>query len=90
MKKISFNKRISMKCLGCVGGSRKEVTLCHLFDCPLWAYRTGSTIRSTKYKKRMQTARDRYKKEFEELERMGITFEDFFVERGINVFPEET
>ena len=34
-------KAIRLKCLDCSGTSVKEVRLCHLWDCSLWAYRRG-------------------------------------------------
>ena len=64
-------KAIKKKCLEC-GGSNKEVTLCHIFDCTLWEYRTGGHISSEAYKRRMTTARKNYKSELSELERVGI------------------
>lgn len=35
-------KAMKMKCLDCCGWQRKEVELCPIRHCPLWAYRKGS------------------------------------------------
>lgn len=40
-KKVSRGKAIKAYCRECAGGSYLEVLVCHLFDCPLWPYRTG-------------------------------------------------
>ena len=34
-------KSIRAYCIGCAGGSTKEVRLCTLHDCPLYPYRMG-------------------------------------------------
>ena len=86
--RISLNKRISMKCLDCSGGSPKEVTLCHLFSCPLWAMRTGLTLQSKTYQKRMEKAKEQFVEEFKELVNLGIKYSDFLVEHNITVIPE--
>lgn len=38
---MSESKSMSIKkyCLECAGDSALEVTLCHIFDCPLWSHR---------------------------------------------------
>jgi len=54
------------KCLDC-GGSPKEVTLCHVFDCPLWEYRFGGHYKSNTALKRMENAKKRYPKEILEI-----------------------
>jgi hypothetical protein len=54
-------------CLGCAGDSPKEVTLCHLSDCPLWEFRTGSHISSPVYKKRFRGAVERNPEDVREL-----------------------
>ena len=71
---MTRQKAIAKKCLEC-SGNAKEVTLCHLFDCPLWSFRTGSSLKV--YKERMKRAFSRYQEEWKELEKMGIKKEDF-------------
>ena len=34
-------KAIRKKCLDCTNGSRKEVRLCTIIECPLYPYRFG-------------------------------------------------
>ena len=85
--RIGFNKRITMKCLDCAG-STKEITLCHLFSCPLWAIRFGYPQRNKNYAKRMKAAEVRYLEEFKELKRQGIDVADFYKEHPISAFPE--
>jgi hypothetical protein len=65
-------KAIKEFCYGCAGDSPKEVTLCHIFDCTLWEYRTGSHVSSTSYQRRIEAAFKNYKKEFNELAREGV------------------
>ena len=75
---MTKQKAIAKKCRECAGGTSREVTLCHIFDCPLWEYRTGTSIRSTVYKERIRRAFISCKKEFEELRKMGIDIKTFF------------
>ena len=65
-------KAIAKHCLECSGDSPKEVTLCHLFDCPLWQYRIGAGVKTKHYKKRIKGAIKRYETEVKELEAMGV------------------
>ncbi len=39
--KADILKSIRGKCLDCCCGSRVEVSICHLKDCDLWAFRLG-------------------------------------------------
>ena len=41
-------KAIRLHCMGCAGGSLKEVALCMVTTCPLWPYRFGGRKRSRK------------------------------------------
>jgi hypothetical protein len=72
-------KTIRAKCLECSGDSPKEVTLCHQFDCPSWEYRFGYSIKTMRYKRRMEKAKKQFSKEFKELTNMGIDIRNFFV-----------
>jgi len=53
---LNKSKAIKLKCLDCSGGSPKEVTLCSIFDCPLWPYRTGNSLQSKICRKRIEAA----------------------------------
>jgi len=53
-------KAIKSFCFECAGDSNKEVTLCTVFDCPLWEYRTGQSTKSSVYRRRMDTALKNY------------------------------
>lgn len=53
-------RAIKLNCLECAGGSPREVTLCHLIDCPLWPFRFGYSIKDRRFEKRMLCARRRY------------------------------
>lgn len=86
--RIPLPKRIAMKCLGCAG-SPKEVTLCHLMDCPLWTMRFGITIGNKRYAKRIDAAKIQYPDDVEELRKMGINIADFYKDHPISVDPEE-
>lgn len=52
-KHLTPCKAIRKYCLDCSGGSRKEVAICRIPECPLWEYRFG---------KRPQTAKNKSKK----------------------------
>ena len=64
---MTRSQAIARKCLECSGGSFKEVTLCHLIDCPLYPYRLGCGPKSKKYKKRMETAFKRFPEDLKEI-----------------------
>lgn len=70
-------RAIAKHCFECAGNSHKEVTLCHIFDCPLWEYRTGQSLKSKAYQHRMRKAVKRYAKELKELEAEGISVAPF-------------
>jgi hypothetical protein len=40
-KRLTPIKAIRAKCLDCMGGSSKEVRLCNIPECSLFAYRFG-------------------------------------------------
>jgi len=40
-KPLTPIKAIRANCLECCCGSRKEVKMCHIINCPLWPYRLG-------------------------------------------------
>ena len=67
-------RAIKLKCLDCSSISPKEVTLCHIFDCTLWPYRTGASPRSVAYKQRMQAAKKNYTKDFEEMTKLALEY----------------
>jgi len=56
---ISRVKAVRLKCLDCAG-SPKEVTLCHIFDCPLWSYRFGGHYKTNASLKRIAIAKNEY------------------------------
>jgi len=74
---MTRNEAIRKKCLECSGGSPKEVTICHHFDCPLWWYRCGSPPTSKAYKERMKTAKKNYSPDFAVLKELGIRLKQF-------------
>ena len=77
MKKPNKSVRIRDYCLACSGDSPKEVTLCHIFDCPLWPFRTGSFISSSTYRIRIDKAFANFLEDVAALAKMGIGREDF-------------
>ena len=64
---MNKSQAIRLKCLDCCCNSPKEVTICHLVDCPLWQYRFGYSIRDKRYKKRMEAAKRSYPKEYQRM-----------------------
>ena len=57
---------IKAKCHDCAG-SPKEVTLCHIVNCPLYPFRFGYSIRDKRFKKRMEAAKRNYPEEYKEM-----------------------
>jgi len=64
---MNKSQAIKKYCLECSGNSPKEVTLCHLVDCPLWQFRFGYSIKDKRYKKRMEAAKKKYPEEYREM-----------------------
>lgn len=85
--RIPLNKRAAMKCLDCAV-TFKEVTLCHLFDCPLWAVRFGCSQKSNRYKQRTKKAEKNFKPDIKELKKMGIDISEFYKEHPVSIIPK--
>jgi hypothetical protein len=66
---MTKREAIRLKCLECGGGSPTEVTLCNVFECPLWQFRTGHCLKSKIYRRRMEVAQRRLAKSLRELEK---------------------
>lgn len=45
-KRLTRQKAIRAKCIDCCNGSRHEVRLCAVKNCPLWTYRLGYEVLS--------------------------------------------
>jgi len=67
---MTRSRAIKEKCFECSGDSAKEVTLCQVFNCPLWEYRFGNSIKSKVFIERMNLAKERYSKEFKEIKQI--------------------
>jgi len=63
---MSKARAIKLKCLDCSGESPKEVSLCPIFDCPLYPYRFGYSPKDKRYQKRMEAAARNYPDEYQE------------------------
>ena len=70
-KRLSPIKAIRQHCIGCSGGSKKEVKLCTIKDCHLYPYRLGT---NPNRKSRMLT--DDEKKEKVEILRKARMLKD--------------
>jgi hypothetical protein len=68
---------IRKHCLECAGDSRKEVTLCPLFDCPLWPWRTGTHTSSKTYVERVTRTLEGSPEEVAELGKLGVDVSRF-------------
>ena len=64
---MNKSQAIKRKCFECAGESPKEVTLCHIVDCPLWPYRFGYSMKDKRYQKRIKSAKRRYPDDFQEM-----------------------
>ena len=65
---MTKSQAIRLKCLDCSGNTPKEVTLCHIVDCPLWQYRFGCSFKSKQYKQRMERAKKKYSADYQEMQ----------------------
>ena len=67
--KISRARAVKEKCVDCSGFSAKEVTLCQVFNCPLWPFRFGAgySMGSKPFNERMERAKKQFPKEIEEI-----------------------
>lgn len=74
------SKAILKKCLECSGDTSKEVTLCHIFDCPLWQFRFGNSLFVNKggkisvnkvFDARMESIKERWPEEFELIKKVA-------------------
>ena len=77
---MSRRRAIYLKCLDCCGDSWKEVLICQVFDCPLWPFRTGDNIGSTRYKKRIKAAFAKKTEDITELQKQGVDMPFFRTE----------
>jgi hypothetical protein len=75
---VTRAKAIKVHCFDCAGESNKEVTLCVVFDCPLWQFRTGQSLNSAVYKSRMMTAKTNYAEDLAEMDASGIETSRFW------------
>lgn len=70
-------KAIQKYCIECAGDSAKEVTMCHIIDCPLWQFRTGNGIKSKVYKKRIALSRTKYPDDWQEIDALVVGKQEF-------------
>ena len=68
---------IRKHCLECAGDSRKEVSLCHLFDCPLWPWRTGTHTTSKTYVARINKTLESCPEAVAALGKLGVDISRF-------------
>jgi hypothetical protein len=61
----------------CSGESPKEVTICHIFDCPLWPHRLGASLIYKVYKRRIDAAMRNHPGEMKALVEMGVDLAKF-------------
>jgi len=77
MIKKSKKQAIREYCLSCSGDSPKEVTLCHILDCPLWPYRIGPFVSASAYRTRIDKAFKNHPEEVAMLAKAGLSKKDF-------------
>ena len=75
---MTKGRAIKLYCRDCAGETSKEVTLCVVFDCPLWPYRTGSGPKSNTYRKRMETAIVNYAEDLKTMAAEGYEIAHFY------------
>lgn len=64
---MTKSQAIKKKCAECSGHSPKEVTLCHIVDCPIWEFRFGYSMRDRRFRERMASAKKNYPEEYQEM-----------------------
>lgn len=64
---MNKSQAIRQYCRECSGGSPRDVSLCHIVNCPLWQFRFGYSIKDKRYKKRMEAAKKKYPEEYREM-----------------------
>lgn len=66
---MNKSQAIKLKCLDC-NSCKKDITLCHLVDCPLWSFRFGYSMKDKRYKRRMKAAKKNYPEEYQEMSKL--------------------
>lgn len=87
---MTRSKAIREKCRECAGETAKEVTLCHIFNCTLWPFRFGNSLKSTSFIKRMNLGKERHPKEFAEIKSIllkeGMDYYNNIQNKGIQAY----
>jgi len=76
---------IAKKCLEC-SGSSKETTLCHIFDCPLWQFRFGTSLINKTFDIRMQSIKTRYPKEFVDIKEIYHEYYENIADKRVKAY----
>ena len=64
---MNKSRAIKLNCSECSGNSPKEVSICSIFDCPLWQYRFGYPMKDKRFEKRMTAVKKNYPEEYQEM-----------------------
>lgn len=82
---MNRSRAIKLKCLDCSGTS-KVTTLCHIFDCPLWQFRFGTSLINKTFDIRMQSIKTRYPKEFEEIKKIFNEYYENIADNAVKAY----
>lgn len=86
---MNRTRAIAKKCLECSGDSAKEVTLCHIFDCPLWQFRFGSmNLGSPKFNKRMNRIKTDYPEEYRFMQEIAPEYVQNIPDKRVKTYIE--
>ena len=80
---MTQTKAIAKFCRECVGGNARDVTLCTGFNCPLWPFRLGCTMRSKVYAARVRGTWAAGGYAVKETAALGLKMDDFLHPRRI-------
>lgn len=69
---LSKARATARNCLECAGDSAKDVTLCHVFDCPLWEWRLGTHCSGKGPRSRVRRAIEANPDLMAEMKAMGV------------------
>ena len=85
--RMNRTRAIAKKCLQCCGDSAKEVTLCHIFDCPLWPFRFGGmNLGSKKFSERMNKIKANYPKEYKYMQEVAPEYVQNIADKRVKTY----
>jgi len=82
---MTKTRAIKQFCLECSGDSPLTVTLCCSFDCPLWAWRLGVSMKTKAYSVRLDRAIKNHPEYLEDLSQIGVDIDRFSLKQSFSL-----